>query len=91
MNGPNLEGKYCNKCKYPLENCLCQPEPMKIKSVRFVGRGQVDVMGTFEDGEFRLFCYYDDELSFTEAELIGLTKHEAWELFIKKDQAYLLS
>lgn len=38
-----------------------------------------------------IFDFYDDELHFTEAELIGKTRDECWELFGKKDKAYLQS
>lgn len=38
-----------------------------------------------------LFDYYFDEISFTEKELIGLTKNEAIQLKYKKDLAFLRS
>ena len=38
-----------------------------------------------------IFYYFDDELSFTTEELIGLTEGEVWELKSKKDRAYFQS
>ena len=38
-----------------------------------------------------LFDYYPDEISFTPAELVGLTAKEARKLKMKKDVAYLQS
>jgi len=50
------------------------------------------VTATFEDGSKEmLFEYYPDEISFTEAEFIGLTKDQAIELRHKKDVDYLRS
>jgi hypothetical protein len=51
-----------------------------------------EVHATFDDGTSKmLFRFYPDELSFTEAEFIGLTEQEASQLFVTKDQAYLRS
>ena len=45
-----------------------------------------------EDGVLRqLFDYFDDEISFTRKELIGLTRDEVMELRHKKDLAQLRS
>lgn len=44
-----------------------------------------------DDTEEELFEFYPDELSFTEAEFIGLTVDEAYELRRRKDVAYLRS
>lgn len=44
----------------------------------------------FDDGlDEVLFDYYFDEISFTEKELIGLTKEQAIQLKFKKDLSYL--
>lgn len=46
----------------------------------------------FDDGTNEvLFEYYFDEISFSEKELIGLTKEQAFQLWKKKDLAYLRS
>mgnify|MGYP007062853233 CR=1 FL=1 len=45
---------------------------------------------TFEDGSKKeLFTFYPDELSFSEAEFVGLTETEAYALRHRKDVAYL--
>lgn len=50
------------------------------------------VHATFEDGsEKDLFEFYPDELSFSEAEFVGLTAEEGEQLKFKKDKAYLQS
>lgn len=47
---------------------------------------------TLEDGTVHnLFEFYSDELSFTEAEFVGLTLEQGLDLFTKKDVAYLQS
>jgi hypothetical protein len=61
----------------PLPSSIFQPMPI--------------VYATIEGKEQRLFEYYPDEISFTEAEFIGLTLHEAHQLFFNKDKAYLQS
>tara|TARA_B100000508_G_C11218698_1_gene161212 strand:- start:90 stop:299 length:210 start_codon:yes stop_codon:yes gene_type:complete len=54
--------------------------------------GHATITAKFDDGtEGTLFSYYIDELSFRDAELIGLTKQEAGQLRLKKDVAYLQS
>jgi hypothetical protein len=51
-----------------------------------------EVWVTYENGkEEKLFFYYPDEISFTPAEFIGLTREEALSLRHKKDVAYLRS
>lgn len=51
-----------------------------------------EVIVDFSDGSStKLFSYYPDELSFTEAEFLGLTESEAHALRQKKDVAYLKS
>jgi hypothetical protein len=48
------------------------------------------VRARFDDGSERdLFYYYPDEISFTEAEFVGLTAAEAHRLRYEKDLAYL--
>ena len=50
------------------------------------------VVVTFDDGTTEeAFQYYSDELSFTEAEFIGLTMTEARTLHFKRDVDYLRS
>jgi hypothetical protein len=47
---------------------------------------------TLSDGsEKMLFRYYPDEISFSEAELVGLTEDEARLLKFGRDRAYLQS
>lgn len=43
------------------------------------------------DGEELLFSYFADEISFTPAELVGLTVEQANRLYHEKDVAYLRS
>lgn len=46
----------------------------------------------FDDGTNEvLFEYYSDEISFAEKELIGLSKEQVFQLWKKKDLAYLRS
>jgi hypothetical protein len=50
------------------------------------------VKATFDNGETKeLFSFYPDEISFSEAEFIGLTEMEAKGLRHKKDVDYLRS
>lgn len=58
--------------------------------------GMVDDMPkvtvTFEDYTTKtLFSFYPDELSFSASEFVGLTEREAYDLFSKKDIAYIQS
>jgi len=65
------------------------PNNPRIASVTI---GPPKVTATFEDGSTKeLFDYFPDEISFTEAELVGLTEQEARDLFHQKDVAYLRS
>jgi hypothetical protein len=51
-----------------------------------------EVIATFEDGSTKtLFSFYPDEISFVTHEFIGLTEKEAYDLFQRKDRAYLRS
>lgn len=64
----------------------------KIKEVKFEsGNYDVIINVKYEDSdEFeRLFSYYNDEISFTKDELIGLTEDEAFDLKRQKDIYYL--
>lgn len=67
----------------------------KITNVNFIKESQFDpteVEVTLEDGSKKIaFSYFEDEISFTENELIGLTEDEAVALFHKKDVEYLQS
>lgn len=50
------------------------------------------VTARFSDGtEEELFSFYPDEIDFSEEELIGLTREEAFELRRTKDTDYLQS
>lgn len=51
----------------------------------------VIVKGKEEDGEHFLFDYYQDELTFSTEEFVGLTIAQAQSLFHKKDVACLRS
>jgi hypothetical protein len=69
-----------------IASCIIGPMPSKM------GDPMPDVTVTYEDGTQEvLFEYFPDEISFTEAEFIGLTKEEALQLFHRKDVAYLQS
>lgn len=64
------------------------PMPEAIRLLDPVPR----VTATFDNGEVKtLFGFYPDEISFTEAELIGLTEKEAHALRHRKDVDYLQS
>jgi len=53
---------------------------------------KTEVHATFDNGTTKIvLTFYDDELSFTAEEFIGLTEEEAHNLFHKKDVAYLQS
>lgn len=62
------------------------------KDLGFGGYKMPNVFVTYEDDkrEF-LMDYYPDEISFTEEEFVGLTRKECFDLFHKKDLAYLRS
>ena len=64
----------------------------KIKEVKFEqGEYEMFVNVKYDDSDNfeKLFSYYDDEISFTEDELIGLTEIEAYNLKHDKDLYYL--
>jgi hypothetical protein len=75
------------------------PADARIVSVRITDRikrlldpkPQVWVRLDVGDAEYFLFDFYNDEIDFTEAELIGLTRSEAQDLYHKKDVAWLRS
>ena len=49
-------------------------------------------MVTFEDGTHeRLFTFYPDEITFTENDLVGLTRDQALQLYHKRNVEYLKS
>jgi hypothetical protein len=76
--------------------------PMKIRTIiitpmpRPLPEGMFDpmpeVVATFDNGSTKtLFSFYPDEVSFVSSEFIGLTEDEAYDLFQRKDRAYLRS
>lgn len=66
---------------------------MKITAVTSEDQhGRSAAVATLADGTTELlFTYYADELSFTEAELVGLTVAQARSLRHRRDVAYLQS
>lgn len=87
-----------------LARSLTQPElERKIVSARFTAMPRPLPEGMFDplpeawvrvegrDAEVRLFDWYPDEITFTEAEFVGLTVAAAMRLKLKKDTAYLQS
>jgi len=75
------------------------PADARIVSVRITDRikrlgdpkPQVWVRLDVGDAEFFLFDFYNDEIDFSEQELLGLTRREAQDLYHKKDVAWLRS
>ena len=66
--------------------------PMPRPLPEGLGDPMPSVPATFEDGTVRsLFRFYLDEISFTPAELVGLTEREALELRRRKDVEWLQS
>lgn len=67
--------------------------PPQITAIdREIKCGHCTLTGLLNDGSTRkLFSYYIDELSFSDADLIGLTEDEAHKLFRSRDVAYLRS
>lgn len=53
--------------------------------------GRVEVLLENEEEYVLLFEYYSDEISFFSGEFIGLTVEEAWDLYRRKDIAYIQS
>ena len=67
-------------------SCTISAQPTKL----FDPMPKVTV--TYDDGSTEeLFKYFPDEISFTEAEFIGLTSDQAHDLRHRKDVAYLQS
>ena len=70
---------------------------MKIKSCKINSpkswgeQAKIDVI--YENGseEKNLISFFDNEISFTESEIIGKTRDEVIDLFYKKDREYLQS
>jgi hypothetical protein len=70
--------------------CSIGPYPRPMPEGMFDPMPKVKV--TLEDGvEAELFSFYPDELSFSEAEFIGLTVEQARRLFFERDVRYLRS
>jgi hypothetical protein len=66
--------------------------PMPRPLPEGLGDPMPSVTATFEDGTVKsLFRFYPDEISFTPAELVGLTEREALELRRRKDVEWLQS
>jgi len=54
--------------------------------------GPTTINASFDDGsEEDIISFYEDEISFSEAEIIGKTKTEARKIHFKKDKAFLQS
>jgi|TARA_Y100000310_G_scaffold333385_1_gene410829 hypothetical protein len=65
---------------------------LRIVSVTFETTVATDVTAKLDDGtEAYVFEYYNDELHFSEQDLIGLTLEGARNLKYKRDRAYLQS
>ena len=62
-----------------------------VPSNSTTGQYQAEVHATIGGQEVKVLSYYDDELHFTPAEFIGLTREGVSELFHRKDIAYLQS
>ena len=73
------------------------PEEKKIVEARIIPRASLfdspKVMVKYEgsDEEEQLFEFYEDEISFSSSEFIGLTRKEGSHLKFVKDKAYLQS
>lgn len=67
------------------------PNPTVESAVaREAGEGYWKMIGFMSDGsEVVLFSWYDDELSFSTYEVVGMTAKAAEKLHFDKDQAYL--
>lgn len=66
--------------------------PTITSIAREVFMGYATLTATLTDGtSTRLFSYYIDELSFSSAELVGLTVEQACRLRHARDVAYLRS
>jgi len=66
------------------------PMPRPIEDPAGIFDRMPSVTVTFEDGQVKeLFCFYPDELTFTETEFIGLTEQQAYALRLQKDIDYL--
>jgi hypothetical protein len=73
-----------------IESADIGPYPRPMPEGLFDEMPTVSVV--FSDGsEEDLFQFYPDEIDFSEEELIGLTREEAFELRRKKDRDYLQS
>ena len=65
----------------------------RIVSAAITGRGHCLVSVTFDDGstEPELLRFYEDEISFTDRDLIGRTAEEVRRIHYEKDLRYLRS
>lgn len=67
--------------------------PVVIDVVQFNTKAdnyRTTVMAELSDGTFKdLFSYFSDELSFSDKEFIGRTPQQAYEIWFRRDQAYL--
>ena len=63
--------------------------PASVKHDRY----QAQVWGRYEgkEEEEKIFCYYDDEISFSTNEIVGKTLDEVLNLWGEKDLTYLRS
>lgn len=73
-----------------------EPLPQIVKTIADVDYaktyGLIRLTATYSDGSTgHLFDYFEDEIGFLKAELIGLTENEAVEAFHAKTQQYLRS
>jgi len=77
-----------NKLEMKITKAEIGPYPRPMPEGMFDPMPKVTV--EYEDGSTEeLFSFYPDEISFTEAEFIGLTKEEAMKLRHNKDVAHL--
>ncbi|NBT76022.1 hypothetical protein EBZ80_21270 [bacterium] len=68
-------------------------DSVRIASVgpEFMCHHEVIVTFAGSEEEKMIIRYYPDEISFREAELLGLTEKQASDLWFQKDKAYLLN
>lgn len=87
--------KLNNREKQNMADSMSTREPviaqaMITSSNPHEGRYQAVVTATFDTGTVEnVLSYYDDELTFTTTDFIGLTRKGVNELFFAKDQSYL--
>jgi hypothetical protein len=82
--------KYMTSTEPVIIKCSIGPYPRPMPEGMIDSMPKVSVK--FSNGnEKTLFEFYPDEISFTEAELIGLTEESARKLKIEKDKKYIQS